>query len=369
MSNLDAPDEPSEGRPMIYAKLAAVMAELPAVGKNSRNEEQGWNFRGIDAVVNAISPALRKHGVIVVPEMRSVAYRDAMTTGRTPRPTREVTVEVAYTFYAEDGSSVTAVVPGESLDQSDKGSAKAMSVAFRIALLQVFALPTSEPDPDASYHTRDGGQSMTPTVAHIAEQTLINAIEPAEFNTAWALIREHSAADRAVPGQEGSSSLTWYELMTRELTARVAAIETFAEGREFKALIEELGFHSMQAGLEQRANFLIKRRRDAFDQTMKTILEAETSTGLETATRDAAALLEGGVLSEAQGQELHKVAHERGQKLRRELNQLAEPSGTDDVKDYAHGGSPREAEEERRAAEDYARMKDAENRAADGGGG
>ena len=57
---------------------------------------------------------------------------------------------------AEDGSQVHAVTPGESLDTSDKGTAKAMSVAYRIALLQIFALPTQEPttDPDSEYHTR-----------------------------------------------------------------------------------------------------------------------------------------------------------------------------------------------------------------------
>lgn len=271
MSNLDGP---YEGPPMIYGKLAKVMAELPAVGKDSVNQQQGWNFRGVDAVVNAISPALRKHGVVVVPQVVECAYRDTTTAGRDPRPTREVTVRVSYTFYAEDGSSVTATVPGESLDQSDKGSAKAMSVAFRIALLQVFALPTSEPDPDASYHTRDGGSAMTATVGHITLKTLTEATQPEHFTTAWAIVTEHAAADRAVPG---TSSVTWYELMTKVLTARINKIETWDEGREFKALVEALGFHSMNKLLKDRADFLAKRRRETFDAHMANILAAEAA--------------------------------------------------------------------------------------------
>lgn len=327
--------------PLIYAKLAAVMAELPAVGKDSVNTQQGWNFRGVDAVVNAISPALRKHGVIPVPKLHKAAYRDTTTAGRDPRPTREVTVEVEYTFYAEDGSNVTAIVPGESLDQSDKGSAKAMSVAFRIALLQVFALPTSEPDPDASYHTRDGGSAMTPTVAHIAMTTLINAETPEHFQTAWALVTEHSAQDRAVPGNT-NGPLTWYELMTRELTGRIAAIETWEEGKTFATLVDTLGFHSMHANLKARADFLAKRRREAFDAHMQALTTATTTEGLEAATVAAGKDLDAKVLSEAQATELHKVAHERGQKLTRELNQPAVE------------------------AEAYARAKDEENRADDG---
>lgn len=314
--------------PLIYAKLAAVMAELPAVGKDSVNQQQGWNFRGVDAVVNAISPALRKHGVIVVPQVMECAYRDTVTTGGTPRPTREVTVQVAYSFYAEDGSCVTATVPGESLDQSDKGSAKAMSVAFRIALLQVFALPTSEPDPDASYHTRDGANVMTATVAHIAEQTLINAAEPEDFTTAWALITEHSAQDRAVPGQT-NGAVTWYELMNRELAGRIAAIETFPEGQAFKALVDELGFRAQHANLKERRDFLVNRRRAAFDDAMKTMTETTELLSLADVTSLAARYVELGILSEAQGEQLHAVAHERAEKLSRELNQPQEAEQVD----------------------------------------
>jgi hypothetical protein len=340
MSNLDAPDGPPVS-PLIYGKLAAVMAELPAVGKDSVNTQQGWNFRGVDAVVNAVSPALRKHGVIVVPQVVDCGYRDTTTAGRDPRPTREVTVRVAYTFYAEDGSRVTATVPGESLDQSDKGSAKAMSVAFRIALLQVFALPTSEPDPDASYHVRDGGTQMTATVAHIAEQTLINATEPEHFLTAWRLITEHAAQDRVVPGQT-NGAVTWYELFNRELAGRILAIETFDEGRAFKALVNELAMLGQSANLQQRYDFLVKRRRETFDQLIKAITDAADLETLAGETELAAARTEAGWLSEQQGEQLHAVAHERAEKLTRELNQPAEE------------------------AEQYARAKDAENRQHDG---
>ena len=55
----------------IYQALSAVMGDVQAVGKDGRNTQQGFNFRGIDAVVNAVGPALRTHGVVVTPRVLS----------------------------------------------------------------------------------------------------------------------------------------------------------------------------------------------------------------------------------------------------------------------------------------------------------
>ena len=57
----------------IYKQLGLVMEEVGAVKKADRNDHQKFNFRGIDAVVNAVSPALRKHGVVVVPEVQDLS--------------------------------------------------------------------------------------------------------------------------------------------------------------------------------------------------------------------------------------------------------------------------------------------------------
>lgn len=144
--------------PTVFEALSKVMADVQAVGKGDRNREQGYDFRGIDAVVNAVGPKLREHGVLVVPELLESSWRDVRTSR--DKPARECTVKVKYTFYGPAGDSIEAVTPGESMDFGDKGAAKAMSVAFRIALLQALAIPTHEPDPDASsYERADVGPS------------------------------------------------------------------------------------------------------------------------------------------------------------------------------------------------------------------
>ena len=137
----------------IHERLLAVMNDVQAVGKNDRNNQQGFNFRGIDAVINAVGPAFRRHGVMVLPVVMSSEYSQ-VEVGKNRTPMGHVRLDVEFTFVTTNGSQVHTVVPAEAMDSGDKATAKAMSVALRTALLQVLALPTDEPDPDASSYER-----------------------------------------------------------------------------------------------------------------------------------------------------------------------------------------------------------------------
>ncbi len=159
--------------PAIFAALAAVMGDVKAVGKHDRNEAQNFSFRGIDAVTNAVGPALREHQVISIPRVLSHVFGTVeVGAGDRRRPIAHVIVEVEYTFYATDGSSVPAVVLGEAFDSGDKAVSKAMSVAFRTALIQALALPTDEPDPDESAYERSPAPSAADLEAVAAEAAL-----------------------------------------------------------------------------------------------------------------------------------------------------------------------------------------------------
>lgn len=152
--------ETTDTKPTVVEALLAVMEDVQAVGKRDRNSQQGYNFRGIDAVVNAVGPAFRKHGVIAVPAKSEARYRDVQTS--TGKPSRECTVTVTYRFYGPAGDFIETEVPGESMDFGDKGAPKAMSVAYRIALLQALCIPTDEPEPDAQSYERAGVQQSGP---------------------------------------------------------------------------------------------------------------------------------------------------------------------------------------------------------------
>ncbi len=153
-------------KPTVHEALTAVMEDVQAVRKGDVNRQQGYSFRGIDAVVNAVGPALRKHGVIVVPvaeDLKSDTY-----TSKAGAMMRNVTVRVRWVFYGPAGDSIEAVSFGEAADAGDKAVAKAHSVAYRVVLLQALCIPTDEPDPDSSAHERAVPQS------HPAQQAPTN---------------------------------------------------------------------------------------------------------------------------------------------------------------------------------------------------
>jgi len=136
----------------VHQALVKVMEDVRAVRKGDRNTQQGYLFRGIDAVMNAVGPALRKHGVIVAPVTVETHYRDVQTS--TGKPSRECTLLATYRFYGPAGDHLDVMAPGEAMDFGDKGTPKAMSVAMRTALLQALCLPTDEPEPDATTYER-----------------------------------------------------------------------------------------------------------------------------------------------------------------------------------------------------------------------
>ena len=149
----------------IYQAITDIMSEGYAITKDKRNQKQGYVYRGIDDVMNTFQPLLAKHHVFVVPEVlererqERVTYKDGKQSGTLLYSI----LTMRYTFYAEDGSSVSAVVIGEGMDSGDKASNKAMSVAMKYAMFQVFCIPTEEmQDPDADTPPPSQPQPETP---------------------------------------------------------------------------------------------------------------------------------------------------------------------------------------------------------------
>lgn len=134
--------------PKIYESISKCMEDVGAISKGSKNQKQGYMYRGIDEVYNALQPALIKNHVFVVPEVLD-QYREERKGSLGGNLIYSI-LKVKYTFYAEDGSFVCATVTGEGMDSGDKASNKAMSAAFKYACFQILCIPTDEmKDPDA----------------------------------------------------------------------------------------------------------------------------------------------------------------------------------------------------------------------------
>jgi len=157
-------------QPLIYSKIAAVMRDAQPIAKGRENRQQGFKFRGIDDVYAALHDILTAHEVFTVPEVLEHSSEERTTKSGSTLIYR--VLKIRYRFYTSDGSFVDSTVIGEGMDSGDKASNKAMSVAHKYALIQVFAIPTEDAkDSDADSHavqprgdaTRQPQGKLTPT--------------------------------------------------------------------------------------------------------------------------------------------------------------------------------------------------------------
>jgi hypothetical protein len=137
---------------LIYKKLQKASESIGAVGKNRKFDagERGakFKFRGIDDALNACHEAFIEHGITAVPEVLEERREERET--KTGSINAFTIIKARTTFYcAEDGSSTSCVTLGEGMDSSDKGSGKAMAVAFKYALFYTLMIPVEGmPEPE-----------------------------------------------------------------------------------------------------------------------------------------------------------------------------------------------------------------------------
>lgn len=228
-----------EGKPTVVEALSRVMGQVQSISKDSRNQSQNFNFRGIDAVMNAVGPALREHGVVVVPcgvEWQSENYSTAKGTAM-----KNVTLVVRFRFYGPAGDFIEACAAGEAADSGDKAVPKAHSVAYRTLLLQALCVPTDEPDPDSQSHERantsqGGAQRPAGLVAAtwpdwISRMTELGVSDPQEW------LRQATMARHGVE--------TLHNLTSEERQAMLVSANKVLEGvmaHETTAAESTLGF-------------------------------------------------------------------------------------------------------------------------------
>lgn len=173
----------------IYELIGQAIGKIGAIGKDKTNQQQGFKYRGIDQVYNALNPVMAELGIFFCPEVLDMK-REERTTRNGAILTYTI-MTMKYTAFAPDGSSVSLTVVGEGMDSGDKGCNKAMSVAMKYAMFQLFCIPTEEMrDPDADVYddvmpranVRPQNAANGATVSTVGQlpQTNPQAAKPAE---------------------------------------------------------------------------------------------------------------------------------------------------------------------------------------------
>lgn len=150
----------------VYKAINAVQDDLAKIGisKDKKNAQQGYSFRGIDDVYDALAPLLAKHKLCIIPyaQSRTVVERASKNGG----VLFYVTVECEFHFIsAEDGSCHIAKTYGEAMDSADKATNKAMSAAYKYAAFQTFCIPVDVEDADAETPQVSAPKKATPPLA------------------------------------------------------------------------------------------------------------------------------------------------------------------------------------------------------------
>ncbi|PLR52380.1 ERF family protein [Chimaeribacter arupi] len=180
----------------VYQAISAVAKDMAAVGisKDRRNQQQGFNFRGIDQVYNALAPMLAKHNLVILPRIteRTVTERATQKGG----VLFYVVVRAEFDFVStEDSSTHTVTTYGEAMDSGDKATNKAMSIAYKYAAFQAFCIPTEETavDPDSEVHevaSRTPDEILAEFTAQAGASNTVEELK-AIYKPAWNSLAKH----------------------------------------------------------------------------------------------------------------------------------------------------------------------------------
>jgi len=155
----------------VYQLIAQVAAEMSkdGIAKDRNNAQQGYKFRGIDDVYNALAPVISKAGLVIIPRMISREFVERVSASN--KAIFYVVVEAEFDFISSfDSTKHTARTFGEAMDSADKATNKAMSAAYKYACLQAFCIPTEgDNDAEGSTHSveHEPKKSLTPDMTAI----------------------------------------------------------------------------------------------------------------------------------------------------------------------------------------------------------
>ena len=133
--------------PRVYSAIAALTGEVAVAGipKGRFNARGKYVYRGIDDICSRLAPLLAAHKLCVMPRVLERQSFERTIEGEGLR--FGVALSVAFDVVsARDGSSHAVHVWGEALDDGDKATAKAMSSAYKQAMLQLFCVPAGGAD-------------------------------------------------------------------------------------------------------------------------------------------------------------------------------------------------------------------------------
>lgn len=213
--------------PLIFTQIPKIMGLVGSIEKKRQGDGIRYKFRGIDDVYLALQKLLADNYVFYVPHVLEMKREERQSKqGGTITFT---VLTVRFEFFAQDGSSCVAVVPGEAMDSSDKSCNKAMSAALKVALLQTFCIPTEEPkDTEEHQHEVQPKSAAPKSAMPKIDTTQETRPSPAQLKRLFAIASQYRWQDADLRkylwetlGLESTKDLTWvqYEKLCQYIEA------------------------------------------------------------------------------------------------------------------------------------------------------
>ena len=200
----------------IYKALTSIIGEVSAIGKNQKNQQQGFMFRGIDDVMNELHTLFGKYKVVIIPEVIDYNVQEHTTSSSKLMYTTRSTIK--FHFVADDGSEIVTTNVGEAMDMADKGINKTMSCALKYALMQMFLIPTKEIE-DADRITPDDTMpTQQPAPTAQPQQTSTNEDRKVikDVTKVLAMIKAATTLDELKKIQDGVNASNLYQSEMQE---------------------------------------------------------------------------------------------------------------------------------------------------------
>lgn len=218
----------------VHSCVLAVMKLMGTVGisKDSENQAQRFNFRGIDDTLNAMNGPLVAAGLVIYPSVKDIRREERVTkSGGTM--TNTVLVVDYRLVSSHDGSEMLVTFAGEASDSGDKGVSKALSMSLKYFFFQTFCIPVEG---------MDDSDSQTPPASVPAKTARKAAAAPkaaAEQEPAPEAQAEENAAPEAT--QEPEEAFTFETALAAlkacetadELAALKPKLVVFAKHKDF----------------------------------------------------------------------------------------------------------------------------------------
>lgn len=127
----------------VYQRVLGIMSEINYIEKGSAKVNGQYRFVSHDAVTAKLHPLFVKWGIVAIPSVEEMTQEGNRTR-----------VKLSIVFRSTDSPAVdgfSIIYYGYGVDNGDKGPGKAISYAYKYALLKTFCLETGDdPDNDAN---------------------------------------------------------------------------------------------------------------------------------------------------------------------------------------------------------------------------